>query len=311
MLRRFAILWIVYTATFAFIAGAVFSWSLRPVQQVQQQQQSEAVAKPDQKGDQQHQAKSLWDRTWEDAVALYTAVLTIFTGLLAVISGIQIGFLIQADKMARRSFIATRRSADAAKKSANVARDTLIVNNRPWVAVGITIGSDLTYDQQGDARVVIVFTLKNVGNSPAANVTVHAEIVPVFGDPIPFQKELSDRAKLRPVGLNIDGVTLFPGETQTHAHNLPISRASMEQFHQKFKTDFGDDIAGRFFPTLVGCIDYKFTFEDGHHQTGFILDLRKRDATNPNLALTFDIAEGTVPANRLWLIQGFIGVPPS
>lgn len=27
--------------------------------------------------------------------------------------------------------------------------------------------------------------------------------------------------------------------------------------------------------------------------------------------LTFDIAEGTVPANRLWLIQGFIGVPPS
>lgn len=65
-----------------------------------------------------------------------------------------------------------------------------------------------------------------------------------------------------------------------------------------------------YLPTLVGVVDYKFTFAEGHHQTGFILDLRKRDVANPNIALHFDIQEGTVPRSRLWLIQGFMSVPP-
>jgi hypothetical protein len=269
----------------------------------EQRQASEKHASKNEKG----YWHELWRKTTDDPIAFFTFWLVVLTAVLSVAAVVQFFFLLRADKTARIS-------AEAAKKSANVARDTLIVNNRPWMAVSISIGSDLTYDQQGDARVVIVFMLKNVGNSPAANVTVHAEIVPVFGDPMPFQKELSDRAKLRPDSLNIDGVTLFPGETQTHAHDLPITLASIQEYAQRIAANCGDEItkawSGTFLPTLVGCVDYKFTFEEGHHQTGFILDLRRRDTATPDTAMHFDFAKA-VPAERLWLIQGFIGVPPT
>jgi hypothetical protein len=54
----------------------------------------------------------IWQRTWTDPVAFYTFVLSIFTGLLAVVSATQIIFLIRTDKI-------TRITAEAAQKSAD------------------------------------------------------------------------------------------------------------------------------------------------------------------------------------------------
>jgi hypothetical protein len=167
----------------------------------------------------------------------------------------------------KASIVVAKVAADAAKESADVAKDTLVATNRPWISVGISIGSDLTYDGQGDARVIINFVLKNVGKSPAANVQIDAEIVPIFGDTRPFQKAIADRNKIRPAGLGNLGVTLFPDEIQTHSHNLPISRASIDTHVKKMAADFGDDAAKKmgltFLATLVGCVDYKFTFAEG------------------------------------------------
>ena len=56
----------------------------------------------------------IWDRTWSDPVAFYTFVLSIFTGLLAIIALIQIGFLIRSNKTARITAEAAKQSADAA-----------------------------------------------------------------------------------------------------------------------------------------------------------------------------------------------------
>ncbi len=186
--------------------------------------------------------------------------------------------------------------------------------NRPWVSVRPEIGSDLTYDAQGDARVVINFILQNVGKFPAANVQVDAEIVPIFGDPRPFQKAISDRNKLRPAGLGNLGVTIFPGPPQIMSINLPIPRTAIDAFHKKMADDYGADAAEKmgltYIPTLVGVVDYKFTFAEGHHQTGFILDLRRRSTKNPNIALNFNVADGAVPQSQLWLMSGFISVPP-
>ena len=57
---------------------------------------------------------TIWERTWDDPVAFYTFVLGIFTALLAVVSAIQIGFLIEANKTARRAAEAADLSARAA-----------------------------------------------------------------------------------------------------------------------------------------------------------------------------------------------------
>jgi hypothetical protein len=58
---------------------------------------------------------SILNRTWDDPVAFYTFILGIFTGLLALVSAVQIGFLIRADQTARTNADATRDIAEATK----------------------------------------------------------------------------------------------------------------------------------------------------------------------------------------------------
>ncbi len=58
--------------------------------------------------------KSIWERTTDDPVALFTFWLVIFTGALSAVSMVQISFLNRSDKTARIA-------ADAASKSANAA----------------------------------------------------------------------------------------------------------------------------------------------------------------------------------------------
>jgi hypothetical protein len=56
----------------------------------------------------------IWQRTWVDPVAFYTFILSIFTGLLVVVSAFQIFFLIRADETARIAANAAALSAKAA-----------------------------------------------------------------------------------------------------------------------------------------------------------------------------------------------------
>jgi len=294
--------WIAIIAAVVFVlavAGAILS-SQQPSEQSKLQTTENNHKEPSAEKGQ----TALFDRWFPDSTALFNLFLMIFTGVLAF------GGLIQLNLLTRAERIATS-TAQAAKQSADVARDTLIATNRPWVFVDISINSDLTYDNNGDARVLVLFKLKNVGKSPAANVQILPEFAVVFGDARPFQKLISDRERARPAGLGSLGITLFPGEEATLQHSLPISRGTIEAFNKKQAADFKlDKVGTSFLPTLVGCVDYKFTFAEGHHQTGFILDLRKRDAQNPNIALHFDTTEGPVDRNRLWLMHTFIGVPP-
>ncbi len=70
----------------------------------------------------------IWDRTFEDPVAFYTFVLGIFTGLLAIVSGTQIYFLMRADTTARTA-------ADAATAQVRLSKDALINTERAFIFV--------------------------------------------------------------------------------------------------------------------------------------------------------------------------------
>jgi hypothetical protein len=61
--------------------------------------------------------KTLWQRTMQDPIAIFTFVLACFTGLLVIVSAIQIVFLIKANHT-------TEESATAATDAVNVAKDT-------------------------------------------------------------------------------------------------------------------------------------------------------------------------------------------
>jgi hypothetical protein len=94
-----------------------------------------------------------------------------------------------------RMYYANRDSADAATQSANTASRQLEMADRPWVTIDIMIASPLTYEKD---RVTMTFDFipKNIGHSPAQNVLIVPELLPVFmGDDLrDMQKRICDSA---------------------------------------------------------------------------------------------------------------------
>jgi hypothetical protein len=64
-------------------------------------------------------------------------------------------------------------SIAAAEKSADIAERTIAATQRPWISIDIGINGDLVFDANGNAKVHLLFTLNNIGRSPATNVRVN------------------------------------------------------------------------------------------------------------------------------------------
>lgn len=111
----------------------------------------------------------IWERTWDDPVAFYTFVLSIFTLLLAIISALQMRFLIRADRTARIAADAAKRSADAARDAADAAKksaEIIPVTERPFVFV-LSTGSDFRPSFFVGAKPTIELVFHNYGRTPA------------------------------------------------------------------------------------------------------------------------------------------------
>lgn len=119
--------------------------------------------------------KGLIERTFEDPVALFTAVLTFFTGLLFVATcGLWYMAVRQARDM-KDSIAVNKVSADAAKKSADVGERALTHLERPYLF--------LTYERPdfssvGDGAMSfrVRFKFKNYGRTPAIIRHVCADV---------------------------------------------------------------------------------------------------------------------------------------
>lgn len=240
--------------------------------------------------------KPFWKRVADDPVAFFTFWLTLFTLVLAAVGVIQLKLLLRAETVAEKS-------ARAAELSADIARNTLIATNRPWVSVNLAVLSDLWYNAEGEARIEIAFILKNTGNTPANNVTVDADIVPFMRDGgIAFDdmKAICERVRGAPEGRRIMGHTIFPDDTFTYRIEMGMPKAKFENVFADHKVEF-------FTPVIVGCVSYLFPFEAGRHLTEFIVDLRKKDPANQNAPGPFRWAEGKVSKADVVLTRSFSG----
>lgn len=165
MLKRLSaiVLFGCFLLSWGFLAGQASS------QHQPQNQQTTASNHDSNSGAQQNEpAKTwgerlsiIWNRTWDDPVAFYTFILSIFTGLLAIVSATQIIFLIRADKTARTS-------ADAANKSAEAALSAqmpiLVINFASLTSPGI---ASVQPANPIPRNITPVITLENVGRGPA------------------------------------------------------------------------------------------------------------------------------------------------
>jgi len=130
----------------------------------------QATADNSQKHIQTDPNESLWDRTTNDPVALYTFVLTVFTGILATVSIFQWRALGRAENISRITASAAKKSADAAYSSTRpyVLLDGIHITRREFPGEPIKPNAWTT-----EVR------FKNAGNTPAKIETVDVTLSPL------------------------------------------------------------------------------------------------------------------------------------
>jgi hypothetical protein len=99
-------------------------------QQSQPPAQQQTPQKDNQENPKQKVSESFWQRTMDDPIALYTAILTAFTGVLALVSIVQGYFLYRAEKITKLSADAAKNVADAAMLNAETAQKQFLISGR-------------------------------------------------------------------------------------------------------------------------------------------------------------------------------------
>jgi hypothetical protein len=240
----------------------------------------------------------LWKRilTWLDSHS--SLITAIFTVVLAMSTTLLWRTTRQARIDTLRSIAASEQLAGAAAEANRQAKDSSIRQERPWITVDATIVSDLIYDSRtGDASVTVLFTMQNVGRSPAVDADIVATVYVTTAErnqPLVEQKKVCDEARTRkkpPQPYNF-GEIIFPGGTAYAKRAFSIPKSEIEKSYAYSHSQWLD-------MTLVGCVDYRFTFEGEHHQTGLVRGLLKESNQKPGHFVSFNYDEGDVPAVQL------------
>ena len=74
---------------------------------------------------------------------------------------------------------------------------------------------------------------------------------------------------------DFDAFILFPDSQIERQQGVSVSAADVQSGETVPKDDRPFAV---FF--VLGCVDYRFEFESGHHQTGFVYELRKSELRN-------------------------------
>jgi hypothetical protein len=162
------------------------------------------------------------------------------------------------------------RAANAAKKAAGAAAEQAEMLDRPWVTISPVISGPLIYS---DKRVTMsfLFVPKNIGHSPAQDVLIIPELIPVFmGDDVrEEQKRICSGAPS--ININFPKYVLFPEEPFSEPFGLDMSHESIVVHWGKLPPNIPEPDP---IPIgLVGCVDYTYESSPRHHQTGFAFDI--------------------------------------
>jgi hypothetical protein len=184
MLRRTAVLWILLAVAIGLAFAAGFVSPFHAPVQAQQVEHLNAPANEEQDTISAllQRLSTVLDRTWDNPVAFYTSVLTIFTALLALLSLIQIGFLIRMGKTLRSS-------ADAAKQASEAA----MAGQRAYVIPEPYFTPDDSRLGQNPRNAKFGVRWINIGNLPTRNLRNHIDYRIVEGE-LPSDFEFPDNA---------------------------------------------------------------------------------------------------------------------
>lgn len=173
--------------------------------------------------------------------------------------------------------VGTWKAAIAAKSAAETAAKQLELTDRPWVTVDMFINSPLISTDNG-VQMDFVFVPKNIGHSPAQNVSINPHLVPIFiGEDVrEMQKRICESA-VQDQSVNFKYV-LFPNEPYSEPMGLSMSVEAINAHWGKLPAGLHPDPIPI---TILGCVDYTYETSQRHHQTGFAIDVLMKDGRLP------------------------------
>ncbi len=223
------------------------------------QSQSESA----QSGEQQKSKETFWERLTDDPTAYFTAVLALFTFVLAGTSFFQIYFLFSADRSTRLAARAAINSANIAARTVRSIEDTAERQIRAYVGVERAYLTSLPIT----GFIGFVISIRNGGATPSfdqvANLVTSVAPVGISPDVV-ADADISQKSK----------ASLMPGSSS----EIKIDRFQLPPGIQTFA------IAGNACVWITGEIIYKDVF-------GKMRSTKVRMMANPG-SITFVFAEG-------------------
>jgi hypothetical protein len=208
------------------------------------------------------------------------------TGIIAVgglLSAVIFGY--QLREMQTASGL-TRRSIEISESALKSSREALIVAQRPWVSIQMSLAGPLQFDDSG-ARIAVGIRLKNHGQTPAVNTRSFVVL-----DPNSAGKKGPNFCKdQRGRNLTNFAQVMFPGDIinedrEAQADGEEISRAMGR--------------SGTIAPLLTACVDYISEIDGIRHQTESTANIFRTPKT-PDGSFSIKPTEGDVPQAALSL----------
>ena len=145
MLKIFQLIALFSVAVFLIsIACWVVVYSTKPPHKPTQQNTSAEKPNPEQETE---ECETFWQRLISDPIASLTLFLVVATFLLAISSFFQLILMNRAEHIAKKT-------AEAAKTSAEVAEKSLALIDRPWIKVDLTIAGPLQFIKFGEKTLI-------------------------------------------------------------------------------------------------------------------------------------------------------------
>ncbi len=179
-----------------------FYSSPSPSTETPQQQHTE---KHESKNDRGETNKSIWERARTDPVAFFTLWLVVFTAVLSSVGVIQLKLLTRAETVAEKTANAAKESADAARDAVRLSANTAERQPRAYVALQSGSVIHATVDNVPGFRVTV--QLRNFGLTPAYSFTTWIMSPQIAApDAMPFTppRPLNERTGTSIIGPNSD-----------------------------------------------------------------------------------------------------------
>lgn len=221
---------------------------------------------------------------WTDPISIFTGLLVVVTAILAVFTYLLWNSAIEASGRQAIEMKDSLRIAGIASDAAKKSADASLVALRPWLSCEVQIADSLTYTTEGDALFAFRFIVKNVGHSPAMNISFlpHLTLLsPKHELSLIYLQRMAEIYRSMPpkmttmiipggtTGISEPGLLLFPGEHFTFNYRIPLKRSEIEKACEDIKPQM------HFFPELCGLITYTYPLATVRADTGFILRVEK------------------------------------